>query len=245
MPKYITAISLIAVFIALVAYALWASTQALEFSTDAFGPTYTDTTGDDTDSALFYAKFSVCPLELSLDSTRFWPDDSVWWDLHIDLGLYGEQYAIWRDTCGFVNSGCVVTNIRLCVIDSFSPWYTTSDPPYEAGLAKFNLWALVMGNIHHPPDSTWLSFWPMGDTGSCLLDTCPCDSLDYITVSRFYNPALDPSGLVPPMDDTGMNLYPGKKFWIYLMFQSPVNYHAPPDSIGYLILKVNAEAVGE
>ena len=230
----------------------------MEFSETIGLPT--DTSGvSESDNALFYAKFTMCPLELTLN-----PDTTLGdtlWELQVPVQADSTDiYEIWRDFpsarpgCNFINTGCVVLNVLLSVRTDTtndippSPGtdtiradiYTHALPPYKPSVdGKFLLWAFVAGQARIVGEED--AFWPGGDTSACLVDTVP----EKATTNRFYSPASDIGApLVPPMDETGMNLYPNKDFWIELMLQPPYNVPSPADTFGVIILHVWIEAAG-
>jgi len=191
-------------------FLLVASTQILESSTDPspFLDFVTDTLGDTASSAVFYAKFELCPLSLDYG----YPIDTAWYLVELDRA----ETRVWLSTCGFVNTGCVVSNILYHVDASGVPWHTTATPPIVPGVSKFLLWAVTLFYNRIPENET--DFWPYADKTVCVVDTIPNDD-DYVTPDRFFSPILSPG--YSPMDDEGMNLQPTDSFWVSLLFQAP------------------------
>ncbi len=210
---------------------LMASTQALESSTDpsSFLDFITDTLGDTSDVALFYAKFELCPISLDY----FDPIDTIW-DLRIPL----DTTYTWESICGFQNTGCIVTNILYHVDITGVPWTTSATPPIENDWDKFLLWALTLFRDIPPMDT--MSFMPGGDKEVCILDVV-VDEDDYVTTGRFFNPLI--SLPYPGMDSLGLNLEPSDSFWVSLCFTSPWNISDRADTTSEdpIIVKVTAE----
>lgn len=193
-----------------IVFVLMASTQALESSTDPspFLDFVTDTIGDTANPAAFYAKFELCPIGLDYGS----PIDTAWYIYSLELA----ETLRWARICGFVNSGCVISNILMDVDDSEVPWFTSATPPVEVARNKFLLWAVVLFRRHIPDNAP--SFWPLGNKSTCVLDVVADDN-DYVTTNRFYNPMLSPA--YPHMTSMGLNLYPADSFWVSLLIQAP------------------------
>jgi len=213
-------------------FILVASTQILESSTDpsAFLDFVTDTLGDTSHSAQFYAKFELCPISLDYGE----PIDTAWWILDI---AYSEVRP-WLSNCGFVNTGCVISNILFHVDASGVPWHTYATPPIEERRNKFLLWAVTMFRNRIPEYAT--DFWPYADKTICVVDTVPNDD-DYVTTDRFFSPFLSP--VYSHMDDEGMNLQPADTFWVSLLFQAPFDLADLADTIASspIIFQITAE----
>ncbi|HHS50967.1 MAG TPA: hypothetical protein ENN07_07625 [candidate division Zixibacteria bacterium] len=210
------------------------ATQRLGTSLD-FDLFETSQVGEGTDEpAYVYASLTMCPMRLELLD----PTDTTW-DVDFGEACFG-CYAINHTGFVFKNTGCIGANIKLAV--SCDTWRTSASPPGNPGPAKFLLWALVASRWHGAYDRA--NFWLDADTNRtvCLVDSVP--NFHKVTTNRFYNPGIDPPpSLVPPMDATGMNLYPRSEFLLLLMLQSPTTIE-PHDSMATIILHVVAEPMG-
>jgi len=214
---------------------LMASTQSLESSTDpsTFLDFTTDTIGSDfTDIGLFYAKFETCPVGLAYSD----PIDTIW-----ELRVGFDSLIAWDSYCGFLNTGCVITNIMYHVDPSGTPWETSATPPVSNGVNKFLLWALTL--FRRPGiELDTLNFWPGGDIEVCIVDALPDDD-DYVTDERFYGPTTLPYLY---LDSLGMNFHANDTFWVGLLFKAPSNLSvlAETVSVDPIIFTVTAEPAG-
>lgn len=229
MNKYLTV--LIALLISLVPPVVILATEQELISSTTVPLFETKTTGGGTgDPAYVYADFLMCPLELTLID----PDDTLWEVIFIEaMG----NYALDSMGCGFINTGCIGTNIKLAV--ECTTWTTNISYPTLPGDERFILWATAISRWHggYERDDFWPG--PTHDRTVCAVDKIP--NYDKISLGRFYNYEPDlPPFLAPPMDSTGLNLHPRSRFILLLLLQAPTS--VPEDTAtATIILHVVAE----
>ena len=230
---YISALTL------LLCVAVVGQSQSMTSSTTMGAGFTTDLEGEgESNESYVYTAFEMCPLSMEVVD----PDDTLWYP---DTLSPEERFRLDSMGCGFINTGCIAFNIKLAL--ESSNWRTDVSPPVsEPSPNYFVLWATAISRWHGGYEN--VDFWPSTAFADTDRTVCAVDSVphyDKITADRFYNRSIDiPPYLSPPMDSTGLNLYPGKSFRLLLLLQGPESATTSPVDSTTIILHVVAEPMG-